>query len=149
MSFVSFACRYLHVFRLRLKTFTLDCVLCSGSALGKFSHRHYAQLSVLRIMILGWVRNCSHRFLFQFSILLKLECFVCVHNVYRQEEQWKSKVQRRLMLCLRTRVPNLWPAGQKWPAKPQKVALDLLKNEKKICQKLTVLQDIDLLSLLK
>ena len=27
-------------------------------------------------------------------------------------------------------VPNLWPAGQKWPARPQKVALDLLKNLK-------------------
>ena len=25
-------------------------------------------------------------------------------------------------------VPNLWPRGQKWPARPQKVALDLLKN---------------------
>ena len=30
-------------------------------------------------------------------------------------------------------VPNLWPAGQKWPARPQKVALDLLKNFKNIC----------------
>jgi len=28
-------------------------------------------------------------------------------------------------------VPNLWPVGQKWPAKPQKVALDLSKNKKK------------------
>ena len=28
-------------------------------------------------------------------------------------------------------VPNLWPAGQKWNAKPQKVALDLSKNKKK------------------
>ena len=33
----------------------------------------------------------------------------------------------------RTVVPNLWPAGQKWPARPQKVALDLLKNFKNIC----------------
>ena len=32
-------------------------------------------------------------------------------------------------------VPNLWPAGQKWPARPQKVALDLLKNFKNICTK--------------
>ena len=30
-------------------------------------------------------------------------------------------------------VPNLWPAGQKWPARPQKVALGLLKNFKNIC----------------
>ena len=33
----------------------------------------------------------------------------------------------------RSVVPNLWPAGQKWPARPQKVALDLLKNFKNIC----------------
>ena len=48
-----------------------------------------------------------------------------------------------------TGVPNLWPAGQKWPAKLQKVALDLSKNKKKNIneklQKLTVLQDIGLL----
>ena len=32
-------------------------------------------------------------------------------------------------------VPNLWPAGQKWPARPQKVALGLLKNFKNVCAK--------------
>ena len=46
-------------------------------------------------------------------------------------------------------VPNLWPAGQKWSAKLQKVALDLSKNKMKTIheklQKLTVLQDIGLL----
>ena len=48
-------------------------------------------------------------------------------------------------------VPNLWPAGQKWPPKPQNVAQDLSKNEKnnisdsEKLQKLTVLQDIGLL----
>ena len=46
-------------------------------------------------------------------------------------------------------VPNLWLASQKWPAKPQKVALDLSKNKKKNIyeklQKFTVLQDIGLL----
>ena len=30
-------------------------------------------------------------------------------------------------------VPNLWPAGQKWPARPQKLALEILKNFKNIC----------------
>ena len=32
-------------------------------------------------------------------------------------------------------VPNLWSAGQKWPARPQKVALEILKNFKIICAK--------------
>ena len=35
----------------------------------------------------------------------------------------------------RSVVPNLWPAGQKWPARPQNVALDLLKNFENICAK--------------
>ena len=43
-------------------------------------------------------------------------------------------------------IPKLWPVGQKWPAKPQKVALNLSKNKKKNIdeklQNLTVLQYI-------
>jgi len=32
-------------------------------------------------------------------------------------------------------VPNLWPAGKKWPAKPRKVALALSKDWQKIYMK--------------
>ena len=45
---------------------------------------------------------------------------------------WPSVPVFRIVIPV---VPNLWPAGQKWPARPQKVALDLLKNFKNICAK--------------
>ena len=32
-------------------------------------------------------------------------------------------------------VPNLWPAGQKWPTKPLEVALDLTTKKNKIYMK--------------
>ena len=40
--------------------------------------------------------------------------------------------QKNWATLSRAVVPNLWPAGQKWPARPQKVALDLLDNFKNI-----------------
>ena len=32
-------------------------------------------------------------------------------------------------------VPNLWPVGQKWPARPLEVALDLSTKKNKIYMK--------------
>ena len=39
------------------------------------------------------------------------------------------------VLSFTTGVPNLWPAGQRWPVKHLEVALDLLKNFFKIYMK--------------
>ena len=52
------------------------------------------------------------------------------------ESEAKEAYDRRVLKRIsRPVVPNLWPAGQMWPARPQKVALDLLKNFKNICAK--------------
>ena len=51
-------------------------------------------------------------------------------------DKWLTiRVRVRIRVGVRAVVPNLWPTGQKWPARPQKVALDLLKNFKNICAK--------------
>ena len=69
-----------------------------------------------------------------------------IRRAFAQFSRWRvetSQERRRLLetgrggwpfyCSSRAVVPNLWPAGQKWPARPRKVALDLLKNFKNIC----------------
>ena len=76
---------------------------------------------------------------------------VHINNIYNNNHA--SAICYNILRCgewHRTGVPNLWPAGQKWSAKPKKVALDLSKNKKnKIYMKnrkqMTVLQDTGLL----
>ena len=69
--------------------------------------------------------NSFRRISFDFYLFNKFLC----PSLFLSDELFSVDLE------IRTVVPNLWPAGQKWPARPQKVALDLLKNFKNICAK--------------
>ena len=85
--------------------------------------------------------TCSH-----VRICLKKFCFECamphsfltIFSVGSQPRKWilQAVAASNAIPLFYGSGPNLWPAGQKWPARPQKVALDLMKNLKIYVQKL-------------